>query len=143
MAKVSAIQNNFNGGEISPLLFGRPDIDRYKTGLKTCLNFIPLVQGPVERRPGTTFIKEVKTSSAKTRLVRFEFSTTQAYILEFGNLYIRFYKDNGVILSSTSTVSGATAANPVVVTDTGHGYSNGEEIFITAVVGMTELNNKY
>mgnify|MGYP003153456212 CR=1 FL=1 len=77
MAKVSAIQNNFNGGEISSLLYGRPDVDRYKTGLKTCLNFIPLVQGPVERRPGTVFIKEVKTSSVKTRLVRFEFSTTQ------------------------------------------------------------------
>ena len=143
MAKVSAIQNNFNGGEISSLLYGRPDVDRYKTGLKTCLNFIPLVQGPVERRPGTVFIKEVKTSSVKTRLVRFEFSTTQAYILEFGNLYIRFYKDNGVILSSTSTISGATRANPVVVTDTGHGYVNGNEIFITAVVGMTELNDKH
>ena len=143
MAKVSSIQNNFNGGEISSLLYGRPDVDRYKTGLKTCLNFIPLVQGPVERRPGTVFIKEVKTSSVKTRLVRFEFSTTQAYILEFGNLYIRFYKDNGVILSSTSTISGATRADPVVVTDTGHGYVNGNEIFITAVVGMTELNDKH
>ena len=143
MAKVSAIQNNFNGGEISPLLFGRPDVDRYKTGLQTCLNFIPLVQGPVERRPGTVFMKEVKTSSLSTRIMRFEFSTTQAYILEFGNLYCRFYKDNGVILSSTSTISGATAADPVVVTDTGHPYSNGDEIYITGVVGMTELNNKF
>ena len=143
MAKVSAIQNNFNGGEISSLLYGRPDVDRYKTGLKTCLNFIPLVQGPVERRPGTVFIKEVKTSSLSTRIVRFEFSTTQAYILEFGNLYCRFYKDNGVILSSTSTISGATQANPCVVTDSSHGYSDGNEIFITGVVGMTELNDKY
>ncbi len=143
MAKVSTIQNNFNGGEISSLLYGRPDVDRYKTGLKTCLNFIPLVQGPVERRPGTAFVKEVKTSSLSTRIVRFEFSTTQAYILEFGNLYCRFYKDNGPILSSTSTISGATRANPVVVTDTGHPYSNGAEVYITGVVGMTELNDKY
>ena len=143
MAKVSPIQNNFNGGEISPLLYGRPDVDRYKTGLKTCLNFIPLVQGPVERRPGTVFMKEVKTSSAKTRIVRFEFSTSQAYILEFGNLYCRFYKDNSNILSSTSTISGATKANPCVVTDTGHGYANGDEIYITGVLGMTELNDKY
>ena len=143
MSKVSPIQNNFNGGEISPLLYGRPDVDRYKTGLKTCKNFIPLVQGPVERRPGTVFMKEVKTSSLSTRIVRFEFSTTQAYILEFGNLYCRFYKDNGPILSSTSTVSAATKANPCVVTDNSHGYSNGDEIFITGVVGMTELNNKY
>lgn len=143
MAKVSSIQSNFNGGEMSPLLYGRPDIDRYKTGLQTCLNFVPLVQGPVERRPGTVFVKEVKTSSAATRVIRFEFSTTQAYIIEFGNLYCRFYKDNGAILSSTSTISGATAADPVVVTDTGHPYANGDEVFITGVVGMTELNDKY
>ena len=143
MAKVSAVQNNFNGGEVSPLLYGRPDVDRYKTGLKTCLNFIPLVQGPAERRPGTMFMKEVKNSSLSTRIVRFEFSTTQAYILEFGNLYCRFYKDNANILSGTSTISAATKANPCVVTDNGHGYSNGDEIFITSVVGMTELNNKY
>jgi hypothetical protein len=101
MAKVAAIQNNFNGGEISPLLYGRPDVDRYKTGLKTCLNFIPLVQGPVERRPGTVHITEVKTSSAATRIVRFEFSTSQAYIIEFGNLYCRFIKDNAQIVSGT------------------------------------------
>tara|TARA_R110000824_G_scaffold20858_2_gene78197 strand:- start:2548 stop:5295 length:2748 start_codon:yes stop_codon:yes gene_type:complete len=143
MAKVSAIQSNFNGGEISPLLYGRPDVDRYTTGLKTCKNFIPLVQGPVERRPGTYFIKEVKTSSLATRVIRFEFSTTQAYILEFGNLYCRFYKDNAPIRAGTSTISAATQANPCVVTDTGHGYSNGDEIYIAAVVGMTELNNKH
>jgi hypothetical protein len=143
MTKVSPIQNNFNGGEISPLLYGRPDVDRYKTGLKTCLNFLPLIQGPVERRPGTVFMKEVKTSSLSTRIIRFEFSTTQAYILELGNLYARFYKDNGAILGSTTTISGATKANPCVITDTGHPYTNGQEIFITAVVGMTELNDKY
>ena len=40
---------------------------------------------------------KVATQDAKIRLVRFEFSITQAYILEFGNLYIRVYKDNGRI----------------------------------------------
>ena len=101
MARVSPIQNNFNGGEISPLLYGRPDVDRYKTGLKTCLNFLPLVQGPVERRPGTGHIVEVKTSSLATRIVRFEFSASQAYIIEFGNLYCRFIKDRAQIVSGT------------------------------------------
>ncbi len=97
MSKASPIQDNFNGGELSSLLYGRPGLDRYKTGLKTCLNFIPLVQGPVERRPGTVHIIEVKTSAKKTRVVRFEFSTTQAYILEFGDQYIRFIKDHAQI----------------------------------------------
>ena len=83
-----------------------------------------------------------KDSSKKTRLIPFEFSTTQTYMMEFGNQYIRFYKDNGQILESDVTISGATQANPVVIAATGHGYSNGDEIRITGVVGMTELNNK-
>ena len=53
-------------------------------------------------RPGTQFVAEVKDSTKKTRLIPFEFSTTQTYILEFGDQYIRFYKDNGQILSGGS-----------------------------------------
>ena len=54
------------------------------------------------RRSGTQFVAEVKDSTKETRLIPFEFSTTQTYILEFGNQYIRFYKDNGQILSTIS-----------------------------------------
>lgn len=97
MPKVSPIQTNFNGGEWSPLMLGRTDLDQYKSSLKYSLNGIPLVQGAWTRRPGTYFAAEVKTSAKKTRLVRFEFSTTQAYILEFGDLYVRFYRDHGRI----------------------------------------------
>ena len=45
----------------------------------------------------------------------------------------------------TETISDATRANPVVVTMTGHGYSNGDVIqAISGVVGMTQLNgNNY
>jgi hypothetical protein len=101
--RVAPLQSNFNAGELSPLMAARSDIDKYKTGLETCLNFIPLVQGGLLHRPGTTFVNEVKDSSKSTRLVRFEFSTTQAYILEFGNLYIRVYKDHGQVESAPST----------------------------------------
>lgn len=99
MSNASTIQMNFNGGEVSPLVYGRPNLDKYQTGLKTCLNFIPLLQGPNQRRPGTVHIVEVKDSTKAVRVVRFEFSTEQAYILEFGNLYVRFIKDRGQIVS--------------------------------------------
>ena len=56
--------------------------------------------GSAARRSGTQFVAEVKDSTKQTRLIPFEFSTTQTYILEFGNQYIRFYKDDGQILSS-------------------------------------------
>lgn len=104
MPKVSPIQSSFSGGEFSPLMYGRVDFDRYKTALAKCLNYIPVVQGGVIRRPGTYFVEEVKDSTKKVRLVSFEFSTTQAYVLEFGDLYIRIYKDNGQVLSGGSPV---------------------------------------
>ena len=142
MARVAVQLTNFTGGELSPRLDGRNDLGKYPTGLKTLENFVVFPHGSAARRSGTQFVAEVKNSSAKTRLIPFEFSTTQTYMMEFGNQYIRFYKDNGQILESNVTISGATQANPVVVTATGHSYSNGDEISITSVAGMTELNNK-
>jgi hypothetical protein len=143
MSRVSIINTNFTAGELSEDLFGRVDITKYNNGAATIENFIVQPHGGVTRRSGTRFVKEVKDSSAKTRLVRFEFSVTQAYIIEFGNLYARFYKDQGSILNTGKTISGATRANPVVVTATSHGFVNGDEVFISGVVGMTELNGKY
>jgi len=142
MARVAVQLTNFTGGELSPRLDGRNDLNKYSSGCKTLENMIVYPHGSAARRSGTQFVAEVKNSAAKTRLIPFEFSTTQTYMMEFGNQYIRFYKDNGQILESDVTISGATQANPVVITATGHGYSNGDEISITGVVGMTELNNK-
>ena len=142
MARVAVQLTNFTGGELSPRLDGRNDLNKYSSGCKTLENMIVYPHGSAARRSGTQFVAEVKDSAAKTRLIPFEFSTTQTYMLEFGNQYIRFYKDNGQILESDVTISGATQANPVVITATGHGYSNGDEISISGVVGMTELNNK-
>ena len=48
------------------------------------------------------FIAEVKDSAKKVRLIPFEFSTTQTYILEFGDQYMRVYKDKGQVLSGGS-----------------------------------------
>tara|TARA_R100000278_G_scaffold65048_1_gene52207 strand:- start:184 stop:2445 length:2262 start_codon:yes stop_codon:yes gene_type:complete len=142
MARVAVQLTNFTGGELSPRLDGRNDLNKYSSGCKTLENMIVYPHGSAARRSGSRFIAEVKSSAAKTRLIPFEFSTTQTYMMEFGNQYIRFYKDNGQILEGDKTISGATQANPVVITATSHGYSNGDEISITSVAGMTELNNK-
>lgn len=97
MAKASPIQGNFGGGEMSPLTFGRVDLDRYKDGLEVCQNMIPTIQGGAVRRSGTYYVAATKTAAKEARIVRFEYGVTQAYILEFGDLYVRFYKDNGRI----------------------------------------------
>ena len=142
MAKQTVAFNNFTAGELSPRLDGRTDLNKYFNGTKTLENMLIHPHGGASRRSGTKFIHEVKTSSAQTRLIPFEFSTTQTYIMEFGNQYIRFYKDQGIITESNKTISGATQANPGVITATSHGYSNGDHVIITSVVGMTELNGK-
>jgi hypothetical protein len=142
MAKVSPLQSSFISGELSPLYQGQVTADRYKDGLKKCFNMIPCLQGGLTRRTGTYFVSEVKTSSKKTRLIPFEFSSTQAYMLEFGDQYIRFYMNNGLITLASVSITGATAANPVVITAVAHGYSNGDRVIIAGVLGMTELNNR-
>ena len=98
--KASPSQTSFNAGELSPLLKGRPSLDKFKNGCETLENFIPQIQGPARKRPGTRFVAEVKDSADACRLIPFEYSTTQAYVLEFGDLYIRFFLDGGAVESS-------------------------------------------
>ena len=142
MARVAAQLTNFTGGELSPRLDGRNDLTKYAAGCKTLENFVVYPHGAAARRPGTTFVAEVANSANKTRLIPFEFSTTQTYMLEFSNLKMRVYKDRGSVLEGDKTISAITKANPAVVTATGHGYSNGDEVVISGVVGMTEVNGK-
>jgi hypothetical protein len=95
-------QNAFNSGELSPRLKGRTDLGKYKTGLQTCLNATPLAQGGITERSGFRFMAETKDSTKATELVPFEFSETQSYILEFGDLYMRVYTDGGQVVAPDS-----------------------------------------
>lgn len=96
--KSSPILTAFNAGELSPNLEGRVDLEKYPKGCAVLEGFLPLVQGPVKRRAGFRYVTPTK-SSGKAWLVRFEFSATVAYVLEFGDLYVRFYTNHGVLLS--------------------------------------------
>ena len=96
------LQASLSGGELAPSLYGRVDMARYTTSLKTCRNFITRVFGGVVNRPGTQFCAEVKNSAAgKVRLIPFVFSTSQAYIIELGNLYMRAYYDGAPLLDNS------------------------------------------
>lgn len=103
MPKASPIKDSFNAGEFSPLMAARVRFDKYPNALETCLNMVPLVQGGVTARSGTYFVAAVKDSAKKVKLLAFEFSTTQAYVLEFGDLYMRVYKDHGQVESAPNT----------------------------------------
>jgi hypothetical protein len=107
MALVSLLQRSFNAGELSPRMNTRSDQDRYKAGCRTLKNAVLFPHGTAERRPGMRFIYAAKTGATVVRLIPFEFSTEQAYVLEFGYVsggtgYMRVFKDGGVVLSGAS-----------------------------------------
>jgi hypothetical protein len=141
MARVSSIITNFRAGEISPRLEGRIDLQKYNEAVKEIENMIVFPQGGITRRPGTYYAGTTK-DGGQVRLINFEFSDTQAYVLEFGNNYIRIYKDGGLVTAATTAITAITKANPAVVTSNSHGMSNGDRVYITGVVGMTEVNNR-
>lgn len=98
MVDLRAYQPSFTGGELSPALGARVDLAKYPTGMRQAINLFIHPHGGVSNRAGLQFIGEVKNSAHNTRLVPFQFNTEQSYILEFGNLYFRVWRDGGVIL---------------------------------------------
>lgn len=106
MPRTAVMQTNFNAGELSPKLDGQLDLKQYFNGGREVLNFAPIPQGPLMRRTGTQYINNAYVSNEySTRLLPFQFSETQSYILELGpdpagatQGYIRFYTDRGLIL---------------------------------------------
>lgn len=110
MPRAAPLLSAFNAGELSPHMDGRAEVAKYGNGCKLLENFIPMIQGPAKRRAGTRFVSEVKDSTSRTWLVRFEFNTANAYQLEFGNNYIRFFTNHGrVVVSGVAAWVTATA----------------------------------
>ena len=120
MPKLHGLKLSSNTGEISPRLHARVDFNKYSSSCETMENMIPLAEGGAMRRAGTRYVAELKSSAVKGRLKRFEFSTTQSYIIEMGEQAFRFYKDQGQIVSQNITASitnGTFASNVTGWTD--------------------------
>ena len=103
MPRLTTVETNFTGGEISPRIIGRIDLPLYQNSAKIIENALPLIHGGVRRRDGTAFVAETKTSATAARIIPFIFSTTEAYVLELGDLYVRVYKDGSRIENPPGT----------------------------------------
>lgn len=114
MANVRTLQRSFNGGELTPEMFGQVTDAKYQTGLATCRNFIVLPHGPVTNRPGTAYVRAVKDSTKRTRLIPFTYSTTQTMVIELGAGYFRFHTQGATVLSGGSPYE---VANPYAEAD--------------------------
>ncbi len=133
---------SFAGGEITPELFSRMDLNNFQTGLAKCLNFITTPHGPAMNRPGLEFVIETKKSTLRSRLIPFAFNTQQTFALEFGEAYIRFHTTGATLLEPAKAITGVTNALPVTITAAGHGYVTGDDVLLSGIVGPASLNGR-
>src|SRR5216684_3535014 len=136
------IQTSFNSGEWAPALNARVDLAKYHSGAALLRNFFVDYRGGATTRPGTKYVLQTKLTST-VRIIPFQASFTVTYILEFGQGYIRFFNNGAAVLEANTFISNITQANPAVVTDTAHGYSNGDWVLINNVSGMFQVNGNY
>jgi hypothetical protein len=96
------------GGEISPSLYGRIDLEKYQTSLRRCRNFIVRQSGGIENRPGFRFLGSAKYADRYCRLIPFQFSVSQTYALELGDHYFRVWSNGALVTDGGSPVEVAT-----------------------------------
>ncbi len=147
MTKENRASSNFTGGELGPEMHGRNDLLVYQNGLKTCENYLIMPEGGARFRNGSRFVQYTRFGLPAV-LIPFQFSDTQAYMLEFsgnatGVLAMRVYKDGSPVLNQPLSITGITKANPAVVTIPSHGFTNGQTVHISGVLGMLEANGGY
>lgn len=141
---VPVIQPSFTAGELAPALYARVDVAKWHVGLATERNMYVNYRGGAYSRAGTKFVGFSGQTGRNfpPRLITFQFNINQGLALEFGNLYMRVISNGAFVTETPKAISGITNANPGVLTVTANGYANGDWVFITGIVGMTQLNGQ-
>ena len=106
MSRAVTIQTNFTTGEVDPLLKSRIDINQYYNALDQARNVLIQPQGGIERRPGLQFIFEVPSAANPQngmKLIPFEFSTTQSYMLLFVHNRMYIFKNKELVTNINSS----------------------------------------
>ena len=93
--------SDFSLGELSPLIRGRPAENVYHKGASSFINFRPCAQGGFTKAIGTLY-QGHSASDLVGRPVRLVVSQSLAYVLEFTNYLLRFWKFSGGILTYLS-----------------------------------------
>lgn len=136
-------QFSFSGGEVNPSIYGRADLQKFDVSCRTLKNMIVHPEGGASNRPGMRYVGAVHDSSRKTRLIPFRFNNEQTYVLEFGHQTMRVFKDEALVFEPAVNITAITQANPCELTIGSHTYVAGQEVYISGIVGMTELNGGF
>lgn len=102
---------SFNAGIWSAKMDARTELEKYQYGLRQGENVWLLPYGAADRRQGTKYIYGTK-SDGFVVLWPFQFSSSVGYIIEVGNLYMRFYKDGAFIPDTGDVDSDSDTTEP-------------------------------
>lgn len=110
--KTTLAKTNYVLGEISPRVLGRFDMEKpiFKNSASILENMLIFQSGAAMFRPGTQYIAPIKDSTNKARLERFRYSISQEYVLEIGNLYMRFFANRAQVVKASATAWATTTA---------------------------------
>ena len=117
MSRTNITQPSFSSGIISTELFSRIDFNKVNSGLKQCENWVVRPAGGVIYRVGTKYISQTKYATSSVSLIPFIYNREDGLCLEFGDKYIRFYKNgeqikvNGSPHEITTTYTAAEVKN--------------------------------
>lgn len=144
MAKVSPLIRSFNGGEVSKLVEGRTDLERYPSSNRSLLNYVAAPQGPAIPRSGTSFVNTTFKHTKKSVLVPFVFDDddNQMYVVEFTDQRIRFFSDEGILIYTPVAATG-TGTSPFTFTSaalTALGAAVGSQIVLGGYADSYNLN---
>ena len=141
-----SIQTALNGGELSPDLFGRTDLEKYRKSCSTLRNFFASYRGGAASRAGTKFVgvcAQGNQGNANNvpppRTIQFQFSATQGYVIEAGQNYFRFITDGAYITEAPMNITNISALG---VVSAANSYANGHEVYLSGIQGMINLNNR-
>lgn len=142
MAVINVPVFDFKSGVLTPKLRDRANLELYKSGVLVGKNFLTQVHGPQEFRSGFHYIRTTRRNRPAV-LIPFSFDDDEAYVLEFTEGYLRFYTNGEIMTEPSQDIEDISQEDPGVITITGHGLETGDEIFISGVGGMTELNGTF
>lgn len=137
------MQHSFAVGELAPALYARTDITKYQAAAALMRNFYVDYRGGASTRMGTKYILQAYKSATAVRLIPFQASFTVGYELEFGDHYIRFYYNGAPVLETGFAIQAITLSNPMDIQINGHNFAVGDWVYISDIVGTTQLNGKY
>lgn len=146
MVTTPLIQTSFAAGEIAPTLSGHVDLAKYHVAATTMRNMFVSYRGGALSRAGTKYVLQSWTDPSSLqppRIITFQFSNNQGYLLELGDHYMAFYSQGSPIVTSPTNITGISQADPAVVTAPGHPFTTGQRAFISGVAGMAPINGRF